>query len=141
MIVVAIIAILATVVIPSWFRESQVGKARSEVSAMFTELATKEEQYFIDNDAYLAMGVCPALPNAQGQDVIAPCTATWINQLRVVPPQTKMTCTYEVDVGPATTNPGPTVGSVGQFIVPAPSTSWYYIIATCDADNDPTLYS
>ena len=139
MIVVGIIAILATVVVPSWFRESRRGKARSEVSAMFAELSTKEEQYFLDQSQYLAIAQCPEAPNHSGPDVNVACnTGSYWAQIRVVPPQTMMTCTYEIDVGPSTVPPAPPAPFV---LTSNPSTSWYYILATCDTDNDPTINS
>ena len=138
MVVVTVIAILATVVIPSWFRESRTGKARSEVSAMFAELSTKQEQYFIDNSAYLTVAQCPSAPAANGQDITTTgCTALWA-PLRVVPPQQTVMCTYEMVTGPNTVTPAPPA----PFVVPTPpSSSWYYIVATCDTDNDPGAFS
>ena len=140
MIVVAIIAILASVVVPSWFRESRTGKARSEVSAMFAELATKEEQYYIDNNQYLQVGVCPSAPVTNGQDLVAAgCMGTTYWQpLRVVPPSQTIGCTYEIVTGPNTVAPAPPA----PFVLTAtPTTSWFYIVATCDADGDPGAYS
>ena len=140
MIVVAIVAILASVVIPSWAKESRSGKAKSEVNAMFAELSTKEEQYFLDNDAYLPLAACPTAPNPAGIDVdSAGCLAgtSW-GALRVVPPTKSVTCSYEVAAGPVTSPPIPPA----PFTVPSPiSSSWFYILATCDTDNDSTVNS
>ena len=66
MVVVAIIAILATVAVPAWFRDSSKAKAKSEVSAMFAELSTKEEQFMIDQSTYYpwpanTTAACPAV--------------------------------------------------------------------------------
>src|SRR5688572_20234593 len=56
MIVVALIAILATLVIPSFFSESNRAKAESEVAAVFAELRTKEEAYKVEKGVYLSTG-------------------------------------------------------------------------------------
>ena len=45
MIVVALIGILAAVVIPSWTSTSRNKKYDPEISAMMTEISTREEQY------------------------------------------------------------------------------------------------
>src|SRR5688572_26977003 len=65
MIVVVIIAILAALVIPSFLSESQRTKGKSEVAAFFGELATRQEQYKVDNGTYRAITQCPASAPAE----------------------------------------------------------------------------
>jgi len=140
MIAVAIIAILATVVLPHWLRDSRKAKARSEVNAMFSELSTKEEQYALDNGAYLSTTACPSSPATAGQDA-TPCTANptgiWY-PLRVILPETNLYCSYEVVTGDSTTTPAPPAPFAMTSSVPQ---SWYYIVATCDMDGSSTTNS
>lgn len=139
MIAIAIIAILATVVLPQWMRDSRKAKARSEVSAMFSELATKEEQYSLDNASYLATAACPGAPAQSGQDATA-CTTlsgVWV-PLRVQLPETRLYCSYEIMSGDSTMTPSPPAPFVMNASVPQ---SWFYIVATCDMDGDATTNS
>src|SRR6185295_17677654 len=68
MVVVTLIGILAAVTVPSWIRESRKGRGDSEINAMFAEIATKEEQYKVDNGVYLAAAACPSSPSSAGID-------------------------------------------------------------------------
>jgi prepilin-type N-terminal cleavage/methylation domain-containing protein len=133
MIVVAIVAILAAVVVPSFLGEGRKMKATSEVSAMFAELSTKQEQYKLDNGAYLAVPTCPAAPSPQDQDISA-CTASaeWI-ALRLIAPQSKLKCSYTVSTGLAGAPPPPMTG----FTLPTdpPATGWYVVHAQCEMDG------
>ncbi len=144
MIVVAIIAILAAVALPSFFGESKKAKARSEVSSMFGEFGIREEQYKLENGAYLAAGICPATPAQLGQDVSA-CVAAgqpWAN-LKVKidysldqKTQNKLGCTYTIvtGTGVGTNNPS-------GFTFVSPPGAWFYILAGCDTDGSSALNS
>jgi prepilin-type N-terminal cleavage/methylation domain-containing protein len=144
MIVVGIIAVLATVVVPSWFKDSSKSKAKSEVSTMFGELQTKEEAYMVDNATYFAAAACPATPaGSQPQDVTA-CVSlgTQWATLRVALPTNMLLCSYQISTGAPNTVPALPAG----FTLPPSLTggvpnSWYFIVATCDMDNDSTLDS
>ena len=132
MIVVAIIAVLAVIVIPSWVRDSHKSTAKSEVAAVFAELMTKEEQYKIDNGVYIGALVCPITPSPVAQDVSA-CVATgttWA-KMRVALPTTFLYCTYQITSGKAGTTPAPpapfTIKPAG-----AQPVNWYFIVATCN---------
>jgi prepilin-type N-terminal cleavage/methylation domain-containing protein len=140
MIAVAIVGVLAKLALPMFFSESRKSKARSEVSAMFVELATKEQQYRLDNAGYLAAVACPSAPSPTGQSA-ASCTASggpWFD-MRVLLPDDPLYCSYEITAGDAGTTPSP----------PAPfaitpdvqGLSWYYIIATCNMDDSSTATS
>jgi len=136
MIVVAVIAILAIVVVPQFFRESAKTKAISEVAPMFSEIAIREEQYKIDNPTYLDLTACPATPSTAGiasstcQSVTYP---GWV-ELRINPPESLLRCSYQVVTGNAvgTNNPN-------GFVFTSPAANWYYMIATCDMDNSSTV--
>lgn len=136
MITVAVIAVLALIVVPQFFRESRKTKSATEVAPMFAELSVKEEQYKVDRGAYLDAATCPATPSAQGNPASACVTSgspgsEWY-QLRVNPPENTLRCTYEVVTG---TTSG--VVDPGGFTFTAPTANWYYILATCDMDGQP----
>jgi len=134
MIVVAVIAILALVVVPSFFKESRKTKSASEISPMFAELMIREEQYKVDNGVYLDVAACPSPASAQGNPASACITAgtpgsEWY-QLHVNPPEATLYCSYVVVQG----NTAGT--SVSPYVFTSPAMNWFYILATCDMDGD-----
>jgi type II secretory pathway pseudopilin PulG len=140
MIVVALIGILAAVVVPSWIRESRKTKGDSEINAMFAEIATKEEQYKIDNGVYLVAPSCPSTSTASGIDFNATCVTTgsaWAS-LRVNAPESKIRCTYVVNAGASGTTITPPTGFT---IANQPAGAWYYMLGTCDLDGVATTNS
>ena len=146
MIVVAIIAILAKLVVPYFLREGRKAKADTEVLAMFTEIATKEEQYKSDNSAaatYMAATQCPSTTSTAGVNFNTTCDTSgtgWTN-MRINAPNTTVRCKYTVTTGAANTAftpPSPftvpcSTGAACTTVTPA--TSWYYITAVCDMDG------
>lgn len=135
MVAVAIIAVLAAVVIPSFVKESTRSKAKSEVQPMFAELSTRQDQYKTETGSYLAVPACPPSPNKQGTDITtASCaTGTEWTTLRVLAPQSKLTCSYTVAVGDAGGAPDtdPLWPSWISTTPPTPALNWYFIVATC----------
>jgi type IV pilus assembly protein PilA len=134
MVVVALIGILAAVVVPSWIRESRKTRGDSEVNAMFAEIGAKEEQYKIDNGAYLAAPSCPSTTSSAGIDFNATCVTTgsaWAN-MRVNAPESKIRCTYVVTAGAAGTTLTPPTGFT---VANQPVGAWYYVVGTCDLDG------
>jgi hypothetical protein len=107
---------------------------------MFAEIATKEEQYKIDNGVYLAAALCPSATSTAGIDFNAVCvtaSSAWLT-LRVNAPESKIRCTYAVTAGAEGTTLTPPTG----FTVPAqPAGAWYYVVGTCDLDGSPTTNS
>lgn len=138
MIAVAIVAVLAVVVIPSFMKESTRGKAKSEVSPMFAELGTREEQYKLENNAYLATAACPASANAQGTDVVTTPCSSWTT-LRVQPSSGKLTCSYVIRTGAAGVAPNADtewpVWLTDPTVAVTPAVSWYFIKATCPSNE------
>lgn len=138
MIVVAIIGILAAVVIPNWTSTSRNKKYDPEISAMMTEISTREAQYKTElgNGLYLAATACPASPVPAGTDFNAACVTgatPWVT-LRVNPTDSLIRCSYAITVGPDGAVPAP-----GTNCNPVPTPlagAWYYIIATCDMNQD-----
>jgi type II secretory pathway pseudopilin PulG len=144
MIVVVVIAILAAIVIPSWSKESQKAKADSEVNAMMTEIATKLEGYKseLGNGSYYngtttianPLGPCPAATYAgTGSDWNAACgsAAGWTT-LHVAAPESVMYCNYKIGMG----DTGAAVNPPGTFTMAQPAGPWWWILATCDMDNN-----
>jgi prepilin-type N-terminal cleavage/methylation domain-containing protein len=140
---VVIIAILAAVVIPFFFKESRKARAKTEVTAMFGELTTKQEQFKVDQSQYFPVpagsaAACPSTTTGYAQDITA-CAGSggaWapsgLPSLRVVTPQNTALCSYAIQSGLAGTMPSPPAG----FTVPAttPIASWSFVVATCDMD-------
>ena len=131
MIAVAVIAILAIIVVPTFFKQSRKTKSSTEVAPMFSEFSTKEEQAKINNGVYLAAGACPATPSNQGNPASACVSTTEWTALRINPPVQTLYCSYEVVIGTGTGAAVPT-----GFTWASPAADWYYILATCDMDGD-----
>lgn len=130
MVVVVIVAILAAVVIPSFMRESSKTKANTEVNAMFSEIAVKEEQHKIENNVYLLAAKCPAAPSTAGAVFTTACVGAWAT-LRIAPPESRVRCSYEIDADLSSVPPVPPTG----FTMAAPATGWWFVVAECDMDG------
>jgi prepilin-type N-terminal cleavage/methylation domain-containing protein len=139
MITVAIIAILAAVAVPLFTKETRKSKASSEVGAVFAELAVREEQYKLENGAYLDAAACPSMSGLgpTSRDATS-CIATgqpW-NTLRVHLPETDLYCSYTVTQGNATGTNNP-----NGFTFTSPALPWFYILATCEMDGQTGVHS
>ena len=139
MVVVAIIAVLAAVVIPSFMKETRRAGAKSVVHPMFAELSTRQDQYKTENNAYLALAACPPSANAQGTDMTtAACVSAtdWV-ALRMQSPESKLKCSYTVSTGAAGVVPN-TDALWPAWITaapPTPATGWYFIVAKCPSNE------
>ena len=139
MIVVAIIAVLAAVVVPSFVRESTRSKAKSEIHPMFAELSTREDQYKTEYNGYRAASACPPSASSTGTDMTtASCAITaggdW-EKLRIQPSESKLSCSYTIAIGDAGDNPSSDT-AWPTWLTPlasAPAVSWYFINAVCPA--------
>lgn len=130
--VVAIIAILAAVIIPNFFKESRKAKSRTEATAMLAEIALKQESYKSEVGVFLTMPACPATPPATDY-LASTCTGTteWTS-LRINPKQNKLRCQYTAEAGTSTDLATPPTG--WTFTAPTTS-SWYWVHAKCDGDG------
>jgi type II secretory pathway pseudopilin PulG len=139
MIVVALIGILAAVVIPSWVSTSRNKKYDPEISAMMTEISTREAQYRTEggNGSYLLAATCPSVTYPNGSDFNTNCVTgatAWVT-LRVVPTDSLIRCQYGITVGANGTTP--TTPPAACIAAPSNLTgAWYYILATCDMDGN-----
>lgn len=137
MIAVAIIGVLARIALPAFFGQSRKQKAKSEIGAMFGELAVREEQYKLEKGVYLDAPACPATPAAAGQSPSG-CIASgqpWYF-MRVRVQESKLFCSYTITTGSGTGTNNPS-----GFTFTSPSGAWFYILATCDMDNSSTKNS
>lgn len=132
MVTVAIIAILAIVAVPAFFREGRKVKADSEVNAMFAEITAKMEQWKVEKGAYTNLAPCPATVPSGTAIESSTCrdSTEWL-ALRINPPESKMRCSYEVVAG---TKDDDATNPLG-FVWASPEVSWYYVTATCDLDG------
>ena len=139
MFVVAIIALLAAVAIPMFSEASNKGKMKAEVSAFFSELGIREEQYKVEKAAYLAAAACPASVSIVGQSTTG-CIASgqpWgpdvagVVKLNVQLPMLTAYCSYVIvsGIGTGTSNPG-------GFTFASPAGPWFHMTATCDTAGD-----
>jgi prepilin-type N-terminal cleavage/methylation domain-containing protein len=142
MVVVALIAVLASIALPSFTGQSRKVKGDSEVSAFFAELKVREEQYAVENGVYLSTGATesatfPATPSAAGQ-ALGTLPATW-QSLKVRTPESTARCGYVVMAGIANGAAGTMATSTFGFAVPAKN--WFYILAHCDLDGNNAVDS
>jgi prepilin-type N-terminal cleavage/methylation domain-containing protein len=131
MIVVAMLAVLAAIAIPTFFSESRRAKANSETGEILAELSTREDQYGLENGTYLATAACPATPSPTRQSA-ASCVAStgpW-GKLKVVLDDINIRCSYAVTAG----LPGAVATPPAPFTMVQQAGAWYFIVATCDED-------
>lgn len=140
MIVVALIAILAAIALPSFFGDSRKAKAGGEVGPMFNDLRTRLDQYFQENGTYPAtIGESTTWPTTPGpsQQTLIPLPTAWQNvKVRLTGP-TNVYCGYTWVTGNA--GDATNIGAKGTaFGFTAPATAWYYLLAHCDMDGSTT---
>jgi prepilin-type N-terminal cleavage/methylation domain-containing protein len=141
MVVVVIIGVLAMIAVPALTSTSNRSKATTEVTAFFTALATAQAQYKLDKGTYLTTAACPAAPSVPAQAVTcgelgnAWCTTAG-TCLRVSTPSSTAFCSYQVVTGTTTGTNNP-----NGFVFQSPNAAWYYILATCDMNEDGVTFS
>lgn len=130
MIAVVVIAILAVVVIPQFTGSSRKVKADSEVSPMFSEISTRQEQWKSENGVYRTLAECPTVTSPTGvASTTCSGTAEWTS-MRINPQTTTLRCKYQTFTGTTTGTNNPS-----GFTWSSPPTNWFYILATCDTDG------
>ena len=137
MVVVAIIAVLAIVVIPTFFKEAARGKDKSEVSPMFAELGTRQEQHKVEFGSYLATPAFPSAANSSGTDVTT-MSAEWIT-LRVLTSSGKLMCSYTTSTGAGGTAPNAHANwptwLTDTTVAITPAIGWYFLKAVCPSNE------
>lgn len=150
MIVVGIVAILAAVVIPSFMSSGTKSKARAETAAMFSEIATKQEQYKAEKNFYMGLitgtnyvgsTTCPGSVPTANYNFTTTCvtSGTAWEQLRIVPSESSLRCQYTITTGAAgsaLTPPTGFVNSQGAAGAETPATSWWTTYAKCNNTGD-----
>ena len=148
MLVVAIVAILAAVVVPSFMSAGTKAKARTETSAMFSEIAAKEAQFYAENNKYMGLysaanyvgtSTCPSAIPSANYVFTTSCnvaSSAW-QSLRIVPSESSVRCQYNLTAGLTGTTFTPPTGfknSQGALntVEPTLASSWFYIHAKCD---------
>lgn len=133
LVAVALIGILAAIAIVSFGKQTR--KARgSEANAMFAALRIAQEQYHLENGAYLPTGAeHPMNPGRSAQSLL-PLPAEWVS-LKVQLPETTAYCGYVAGAGAAGTAPADAKAAEFGFTA-APTTDWYYLLAHCDLDGN-----
>jgi type IV pilus assembly protein PilE len=145
MIVVAVVAVLAAVVVPTFMQSANKTRGKTEVTAMFAEIAMKEEAYKTESptSVYLDAAKChtggaqKAAYNFQTTCITA--GSAW-ETLHIQPPESSMYCAYTIKTGKKTdplTPPGTFKNSRGVAATAEPSLSsgWWYVVADCDEDR------
>ena len=143
LVVVALIAVLATIAIPAFFRESSRAKAESEVAAMFAEFRVRQEAYHLENGVFMSTGATdsatwPTAPLRTQQDVY-PLPAEW-TALKMMPSDRRVYCAYVTRSGRGD-NAAETPGAVatGTFGFTRPTANWFYVLARCNMDGDSSV--
>lgn len=146
MVVVAIIGVLATIAMVSYTKSTNKAKISTEVAAMFAELKIRQEAYQVENGSYLSTGtsetdVWPGAPTGTTAPMeIYPLPNLW-KALRFQSDKSAVLCSYvSISGSPGDASPVGSVASTDFSYVP-PNNNWYYILAECDANNDPTINS
>jgi Tfp pilus assembly protein PilE len=142
MVVVALVAVLAAIAIPSFAGETRKSKGDSEVAAFFAELGVREEQYAVENGRYLSTGTgetdtFPASARPTGT-AISTLPATW-QALKMRTPESTARCGYVAVAGVKNGAPGAMAAS--SFGFTAPAKNWFYLLAHCDLDGNTAVDS
>jgi prepilin-type N-terminal cleavage/methylation domain-containing protein len=145
MFTVAVVAILAAIALPSFFGETRKAKAFSEVQPLFSDLSVRLEQYVQERGTYPPTigetALHPAGTPIATQRPINPLPTAWQDIKVSITGNDKVYCGYTWVSGRAgdAANIGPEAAA--RFGFTAPITDWYYLLAKCDMDGDPSAFS
>ncbi len=132
---VALVGVLAAIAIPAFTGESRKIKAESEVSPMFAEISVRQEQYKLENGAYLSCAAYPGTPTPSLQTWGTPAAATGWPALRFQPPSTQVRCTYTAVAGAAGTAPAAGQATTLFNFTGVQARAWFYVLAQCNLDG------
>jgi prepilin-type N-terminal cleavage/methylation domain-containing protein len=138
LIVIAMVAILAAIAVPTFLGSSRKTKARAEVTAIFTELRMRIEQFAQEAGTFpanLGEGTMhPASAPTGSKVTMLPVPAAWDAIRFVVPGSNEVYCRYTwvTGLGAQAAN----IGAQGAaFGFTAPQADWYYLLARCNLDD------
>jgi prepilin-type N-terminal cleavage/methylation domain-containing protein len=146
MITCAIIAILASVVVPSLFDDGHKTRGISEVQTVFSDLRSRMDQYAMENGAYptsIGEGTFhPSAPVPSGSPISPMPTAWTAAKIRLTNPSQEVSCAYTWVTGAKSDSSA--IGTIAQTrfgFTTAPAAAWYYLLAWCDFDDNSTVDS
>jgi prepilin-type N-terminal cleavage/methylation domain-containing protein len=146
MIVVVVVGVLAGLAIFTYGTLTSKTKGDTEVRAILTEIQLRQEQFHVEHGRYHSTGASeadmhPSAPSGPNQaNPFRPFPDTW-QELRIQSSQGHVHCAYVTIAGRANddSNIGPI--AAGIFGFEAPGRDWYYVLAECDLDGDPSRNS
>jgi prepilin-type N-terminal cleavage/methylation domain-containing protein len=139
LIVIAMLAILAAITLPTFLGSSRKAKANSEVVSVFNDLRVRIEQFAQENGTYPPnLGestMHPAGLPTTSKVAMLPTPATWdaIRFMNSGPGEVYCRYTWVTGVGGNNANVGAQATAFG-FVVPA--ADWFYLLARCNMDGD-----
>lgn len=154
MVVVVIVGVLSAIAVYVFSKQTNQAK-RTEVHAVFAEMKVRQEQVLLETGQYSCLddggaGACddhdvfPGGPMDRNPDPIPAGNTEWSNLLRMNLDKPALLCKYAAVAGPANDGSNVLAGSAATArfgfatadaaAIPDP---WYYLIATCDLDNNP----
>jgi len=144
MVVIAMIAILAVIALPGYFSESRKSKAFAEVQPMFNDLRIRLEQYMQEHGKYppTTGEIATNPPGAPGtaRRTLDLAQQEWKDLKVRVSGSDQVYCNYTWSTGLA--NAGTNISAQAALLgFATPTTDWYYLLAKCDMDGDPSKFS
>jgi prepilin-type N-terminal cleavage/methylation domain-containing protein len=152
LVTLAVIAILASIAIPSFFSETRKARATAEVTPMFNDLRIRMDQYLQEHGVYPdTLGETTLHPTSSpdgAPHALQPLPTTWTALNIRISGADKVRCGYtwvtsrsaNGTVGPAPGNVGATAAAA-PFNFTAPANDWYYLLAKCRMDPNHTGFS
>jgi type IV pilus assembly protein PilE len=148
MVTIAVIAILASIALPSFFSEARKTKAFAEVQPIFNDLRVRLEQYLQEHGDYpLSIGegtLHPAGTPGTTKRAMNPLPASWLDLKVRISGEDQVYCGYTWVTGKAAAGAIGTIASTAPpngFGFTLPITAWYYLLAECDMNGDGTKFS
>jgi prepilin-type N-terminal cleavage/methylation domain-containing protein len=140
----AMISILSAIALPSFFGETRKSKSSAEVQPLFSDVRVRLEEYLQEHGSYP-----PTVGESTWNPTAAPGTTRvaldlaapgWL-PLRVrLSAESEVYCRYTFATGLA--GDGANIGpQASAFGFTAPGANWYYLLAKCDMDGDPSALS
>ncbi|MCP4446678.1 MAG: prepilin-type N-terminal cleavage/methylation domain-containing protein [Myxococcales bacterium] len=142
MVVVAIVGILAALAVYMFGSQQKRVSAKSEVTSMFGEFKMRQEQFRLENGAYMSSAnPHPANPNTTGgKSALLPLPTEWTT-LGMAPDASSVHCSYITIAGAGGDASNVGTKAEDDFNYVPPPTDWYYVLAQCDMDQDPSVDS
>jgi prepilin-type N-terminal cleavage/methylation domain-containing protein len=145
MVTVAVVAILASIALPSFFSETRKTKAFSEVQPIFNDLRVRLEQYLQEHGDYpTSLGettLHPSGPLSPTKRSINPMPPDWVAAKIRISGNDEVYCGYTWVTGPADGGVIGTLASTRFGFTVLPSIAWYYLLAKCEMDGNAATFS